>query len=105
MMLALHRNETASSVQATTGRACRPAVGERAAGYGVCGAVAAVADRQPLRAEGIWLVTLAGERVGRLVQRDEQDYASGAAGWRLLQVDDMTDEQLDLYGMGMAEAA
>lgn len=81
----------------------QPALGERAAGYGVSGRIAVVPDRQPLAADGIWRVTLAGEGVGCLVRLDEQDYSSGAAGWQLLQLDDITDAQLDAYEAVMLE--
>jgi hypothetical protein len=80
-----------------------PALGERAAGYGVSGRIAVVPDRQPLAADGIWRVTLAGESVGRLVRLDEQDYSSGVAGWQLLQLDDITDAQLEAYEAVMIE--
>lgn len=60
-------------------------------------------DRQPLAADGIWRVTLAGESVGRLVRLDEQEYTSGAAGWQLLQLDDVTDAQLEAYEEAMRE--
>jgi hypothetical protein len=81
-----------------------PALGERAAGYGVSGRIAVLPNRQPLAVEGIWRVRLAGESVGRLVRLDEQDYSSGAAGWQLLQLDDTTAAQLRAYEAAMLEA-
>jgi hypothetical protein len=79
----------------------QPALGEHTAGYGVSGRIAAVPDRQPLSEDGIWRVTLAGESVGRLVRRDEQDCGSGVTGWQLLQLDDITDAQLESYEAAM----
>ena len=74
----------------------RPAPGKRALGYGVSGliVVVVVPEFQPLAADAIWRVALAGGSVGYLVRRDEQDYASGAAGWLPLQLDDLTDAQI-----------
>lgn len=70
-----------------------PEPGERAVGHGVCGAIVAVPDEQPLKVDGIWRVTLAGEPFGRLVGRRRGD----GGAWRLLQLDDLTDAQLDAY--------
>lgn len=69
----------------------RPDPGERAVGYGVTGTVIAVADQQPLAADNVWRVTLAEEACGRLVGRGH------GGAWRLLQLDDLTDAQLDAY--------
>jgi hypothetical protein len=82
-----------------------PALGERAAGYGVSGRIAGVPEFQPLADGGVWRVTLSGESVGRLVRRDEQEYASGVAGWGLLQLDDLTETQLDAFEAAMSNAA
>jgi hypothetical protein len=83
----------------------RPGLGERAAGYGMSGRIAALPERQPLALTGIWRVTLAGESVRRLVRQDEQDYSSGEAGWQLLQLDDLTEQQIDLYETAMLESS
>ncbi len=90
--------------RAAAATARQPALGERAAGYGVSGRLAVVPDRQPLAADGIWRVTLVGESVGRLVRLDEQDYGSGVAGWQLLQLDDITDAQMEAYEAAMLQA-
>ncbi len=66
-----------------------PEPGERAMGHGVSGAVVAVPEQQPLAADNVWRVTLAGEPFGRLVGR----VRDGA--WQLLQLDDLTDAQLN----------
>jgi hypothetical protein len=84
-----------------TASARQPVLGGRATGYGVSGMIAAVPDQQPLAADGIWRVTLAGETFGRLVCPDEQDGSSGPAGWRLLQLDDIADAQLDAFEAAM----
>lgn len=80
----------------------RPAIGQRASGYGMSGTIAAVPRAQPLARDGIWRITLAGETFGRLVRLD-----AGArdGGWRLLRIDDVTDEQFDLYEAAMSDAA
>lgn len=76
-----------------------PGPGERAAGHGIGGIVAGVPDRQPLAADGIWRVVLAGEAFGRLVGR-------GANGtWRLLSLDDLTDAQLDAFAAALGDPA
>ena len=72
----------------------RPAPGERALGYSVSGLIVVVPEFQPLAADAIWRVVLVGGSVGHLVRRDEQDYASGTAGWLPLQLDDLTDAQI-----------
>lgn len=79
----------------TTSAGFRPAAGNRAAGHGVGGAIAAVPEQQPLGRQGIWRITLEGEGCGRLVRCKGQEH--GSAVWRLLQLDDVTDEQLDAY--------
>ena len=78
-----------------------PAIGDLAAGHGVRGAVVAIPDKQPLAADGIWRVTLEGESFGRLV-RHRPDAVCGAA-WHLLQLDEMTDAQLDVFDVAMSE--
>ena len=83
-------------------RPVRPGVGEPASGHGVSGTIAAVPDVQPLARDGIWRVTLAGEAFGRLVRFDGR---APGDGWRLLQMDDVTDEQLDRYEAAMGEAS
>lgn len=74
----------------------RPEPGERASGHGLSGAIVAVADLQPLAADNIWCIGLAGEPFGRLV--------GGARGgaWRLLQLDELTDSQCGAYEAGMS---
>lgn len=74
----------------------RPEPGARAAGHGARGAVIAVADCQPLAADGIWRVTLAREPCGRLAGRGQN------GPWRLLQLDDLTDEQLAVFEAAVA---
>ena len=61
-------------------------------------------EYQPLAPIGIWRVALADESVRRLVRQDEQDYSSGQAGWLLLQLDDLTERQIDFYGRAMLES-
>ncbi len=68
-----------------------PEPGERAKGLGMSGAVVAVPDQQPLAADNVWRVTLAGEPFGRLVERARD------GAWQLLQLDNLTDAQLDAY--------
>jgi hypothetical protein len=80
----------------------RPALGERAAGYGVSGRIEAVAELQPLAGGGVWRVTLAGESVGRLVRQDKLEYGVEVSGWHLLQLDDLTEAQLDAYEAAMS---
>lgn len=81
---------------------CRqPVTGDRAAGYGVSGTIAAVLECQPLAADGLWRVTLAGETIGRLIRQDEQAFQNGESGWVLLQVDDLSDAQLAAYDAAM----
>ncbi len=82
-----------------SGRALGPAIGDRATGYGARGTVIAVPDCQPLAADGIWRVTLAGEGFGRLVRRGGREHDGEA--WQLLQLDDVSDEQLDTYEASM----
>ena len=77
----------------------RPAVGDHATGHGVSGTVIAVSDDQPLAADGIWRVTLAGEEFGRLVRCCSPE--RGGKAWQLLRLDDMSDEQLDAYEASM----
>ena len=78
----------------------RPAVGDEAAGYGVKGKIDAVPDLQPLGHDGIWRVTVCGETLIRVVR---QSIPQGdALSWKLLQMDDMSDEQLDLYEVALS---
>lgn len=77
----------------------RPAIGDHATGHGVSGTIAAVPDHQPLAEDGIWRVALAGEGFGRLVRCCRQ--GRGERAWQLLQIDDMSDEQLDAYEASM----
>jgi hypothetical protein len=57
--------------------------------------IAAVPGWQPLERDGIWRVLLHGEVVVRVVRHATRQ--SGGWRWQLLQMDDMTDEQLDAY--------
>ncbi len=57
--------------------------------------IAAVPGWQPLEHEGIWRVVLQGEAVVRVVRHAMRQ--GGGWRWQLLQMDDMTDEQLDAY--------
>ena len=68
-----------------------PEPGERATGHGMSGAVVAVPEQQPLAADDIWRVVLAGELFGRLVRR-AQDGA-----WQLLQLDELSNAQVDAF--------
>lgn len=77
----------------------RPVIGDHAAGHGVSGTIIAVPECQPLADDEIWRVVLAGEEVGRLVRRCRQEL--GGKAWQLLQLDDMSDEQLDAYEASM----
>ena len=77
----------------------RPAIGDHAAGHGVSGTIAVIPDHQPLVDDGIWRVTLAAEMFGRLVRRGIQEDDDRA--WQLLQIDDLSDEQLDAYEASM----
>ena len=77
----------------------RPAIGDHAAGHGVSGTIAVIPDHQPLADDGIWRVTLAAELFGRLVRRGIQEPDDRA--WQLLQIDDLSDEQLDAYETSM----
>ncbi len=80
------------------GMTLRPTVGDHAAGHGVSGMIAVIPDHQPLAEDGIWRVTLAGEGFGRLVRSDD---ARGRRTWQLLQIDELSDEQLDAYDASM----
>lgn len=83
--------------EAGTSEASAPEAGARASGHGASGVIAAVRARQPLSADGIWRVSLAGEPGGRLVRR------KGEGSWQLLRVDDLTDAQLEAYESGMQQ--
>ena len=96
MMTEVHRSDVAVTR--------RPALGERGASYGVSGRIASVAETQPLAGDGVWRVTLAGESVGRLVRWDGQECETAAPGWRLLQIDDLTESQLEAYETAMSDA-
>jgi len=77
-----------------------PEQGERAWGHSVSGAIISVPECQPLAADNIWRVILAGETVGRLVKRSSEH------GWMLLQADDLTDlQEAALAEAGRGEAA
>jgi hypothetical protein len=78
-----------------------PAVGEHAEGHGVSGTIAAVPERQPLADEGIWRVALEGEVFGRLVRRRDAQGRRGGAAWHLLQLDELTEAQLETYDAAM----
>jgi hypothetical protein len=73
---------------ATSSRA--PAPGDHAAGHGLEGIVESVPDVQPLAHDHVWRVTLVGEECGRLVTATPQ------GAWHLLQLDELTDAQLDV---------
>jgi hypothetical protein len=73
-----------------------PEPGERAIGHNVVGAVVAVPKQQPLSADNVWRVVLAGEPFGRLVGRGR------GGAWQLLQLDDLTDAQLDAHEEAMS---
>ena len=76
-------------------RRSRPVAGDVAAGHGMSCGIAAVPGWQPLERDGIWRVVLHGEVVVRVVR--DATRQGGGWQWRLLQMDDMTDEQLDAY--------
>lgn len=67
----------------------KPAAGSMASGHGVRGTVADVPRWQPLAGNYVWRVRLAGEALGRLIRRAEDDT------WRLLQLQDLSDAQMD----------
>lgn len=73
----------------------KPVTGDKAAGYGVRRKIAAVPDWQPLGHDGIWRVVLHGEVVVRIVRCSA--LPGSVPHWKLLQMDDMTEEQLDTY--------
>lgn len=77
----------------------RPDPGERAVGYGLVGTIVAVHPVQPLARDRVWRVTLAGEPCGRLVRSEGR---RRAGWWSLLQVDDLTDAQLELLDAALA---
>lgn len=82
------QSSLASDMRSTTSlRAPNP--GDHASGHDVHGIIASVSPRQPLAADGVWRVTLRGESFGRLVR------LAPDAGWHLLQLDELTDAQLD----------
>ena len=60
-------------------------------GHGVSGAIIAVPGQQPLAADNVWRITLAGELLGRLVGHGRD------GAWQLLQLDDLTDAQMDAF--------
>lgn len=80
---------------ARSGRRSRPIAGDEAAGHGMSRGIAAVPGWQPLEHDGIWRVVLRGEVVVRVVRHATRQ--GGGWRWQLLQMDDMTDEQLDAY--------
>lgn len=79
----------------------RPVVGDEAAGHGMSRRIAAVPDWQPLGHDEIWRVVLHGEVVVRVVRHSS--LPGIAAHWQLLQMDDMTDEQLDIYEAALSD--
>jgi hypothetical protein len=66
-----------------------------AAGHGMNCNIAAVPSWQPLERDEIWRVVLHGEVIVRVVRHARRQ--GGGWRWQLLQMDDMTDEQLDAY--------
>ena len=73
-----------------------PAAGDQAGGHGLAGRIVRLRDRQPLSADGVWRVSLEGEEgAARLVRR------SAEGNWQLLQIDDLTDAQLEAYEKAM----
>ena len=84
------------------GRPSKPSVGDHAAGHGMSGRIAAVPDVQPLERDGIWRVVLHGEVVVRVVRHATRQGSTWC--WQLLQMDDMTDEQLDAYEAALSNA-
>ena len=78
-----------------TARSSRPVVDDEAVGHGMHGRIAAVPDMQPLKRDEIWRVVLHGEVVVRVVSPARRQ--GSVWRWQLLQMDDMTDEQLDAY--------
>jgi len=89
-----HLHVVANTV-ATTRHQQPPRLGERSGGHSVIGTLAVIAEQQPLLAENVWRVVLAGEAVGRLVSRARD----GAL--QLLQLTELTDAQLDIYEAAM----
>ena len=77
------------------GRPLMPVVDDEAVGHGRSGRIAAIPDLQPLERDEIWRVVLHGEVIVRVVRHSTRQ--GGARRWQLLQMDDMTDEQLDTY--------
>lgn len=77
------------------GRPMTPVVDDEAVGHGMSGRIAAVPDLQPLERNEIWRVILHGEVVIRVVRHATRQ--GRAWRWQLLQMDEMTDEQLDAY--------
>ena len=81
-------------------RRSSPVAGDMAAGHGMSRNIAAVPGWQPLERDGIWRVVLHGEVVVRVVRHATRQ--GGGWRWQLLQMDDMTDEQLDAYEAALA---
>jgi len=79
----------------------RPVVGDEAAGHGMSRRIATVPDWQPLGHDEIWRVVLHGEVVVRVVRHSS--LPGIAAHWQLLQMDDMSDEQLDIYEAALSD--
>jgi len=82
-------------------RRSKPFVGDMAAGHGMSCRIAAVPGWQPLERDGIWRVVLHGEVVVRVVRHATRQGSSWR--WQLLQMDDMTDEQLDIYEAALSD--
>ena len=76
-------------------RGSRPLMNDRACGHGVDNGIITVPSRQPLKHDGIWRVVLHGEAVVRVVRHSKQQ--GSTLCWQLLQINDLTDEQLGLY--------
>jgi hypothetical protein len=85
-----------------TGRFSTPVVDDEAVGHGMRGRIAAVPDLQPLERDGIWRVVLHGEVIVRVVRPTMRQ--GSAWRWQLLQMDEMTDEQLDAYEAALSNA-
>ena len=82
-------------------RRSMPVAGDRAAGRGMNCNIAAVPGWQPLERDGIWRVVLHGEVVVRVIRHATRRGSDWC--WQLLQMDDMTDEQLDAYEAALSD--
>ena len=70
-------------------------------GYGVSGTILGIPEQQPLANDEIWRVFLAGEARGRLVRMDRR---RNGITWRLLQLHDVSDAQLEVYEAAMRKS-